>query len=76
LCKPDAHAGNNFVTGHPPRFGSLLITLGPGIALLPLLEKAKGRVAQWVLVYGRVPMFYYILHVFLRRRCAFYQQSS
>ena len=52
-------------TKYPPSLDYLLMTIGPGIALLPLLEKAKGRVAQWVLVYGRVPMFYYILHIFL-----------
>jgi uncharacterized membrane protein len=52
-------------TKYPPSLDYLLMTLGPGIAILPLLEKAEGRVAQWVLVYGRVPMFYYILHIFL-----------
>ena len=41
----------------------LLMTLGPTILLLPFVEHAKNRVAQWMLVFGRVPMFYYLLHI-------------
>jgi uncharacterized membrane protein len=52
-------------TKYPPSLDYLLMTIGPGLALLPLLERARGRVAQWVLVYGRVPMFFYILHICL-----------
>ena len=41
----------------------LLMTLGPAILLLPFVENARNRVAQWLVVFGRVPMFYYLLHI-------------
>lgn len=44
----------------------LLMTLGPGIALLPAAERARGwwgRAARALTVFGRVPMFYYLLHI-------------
>jgi len=41
----------------------LLMTLGPPIALLPLAEKARGRLARVLEDFGRVPMFYYLLHI-------------
>jgi uncharacterized membrane protein len=41
----------------------LLMTLGPTIALLPLAERAHGRVAAVLATFGRVPMFYYLLHI-------------
>jgi len=50
---------------YPPSLAYLLMTIGPGIAVLPMLENVKNRVAQWVMVFGRVPMFYYVLHVFV-----------
>jgi uncharacterized membrane protein len=41
----------------------LLMTLGPTIALLPLAERARGWVATVLETFGRVPMFYYLLHI-------------
>jgi uncharacterized membrane protein len=41
----------------------LLMTLGPPIALLPFLEKARGPLARVLKDFGRVPMFYYLLHI-------------
>jgi len=41
----------------------LLMTLGPIIALLPPAERARGWWARALGTMGRVPMFYYLLHI-------------
>jgi uncharacterized membrane protein len=41
----------------------LLMTLGPTIALLPLVEHARERIGDVLSVFGRVPLFYYLLHI-------------
>jgi len=50
-------------TKYPASLSFLLMTLGPTIAMIPLLDRARGRLAQWVSVFGRVPFFYYLLHI-------------
>jgi hypothetical protein len=39
------------------------MTLGPTIALLPLAERARGVITDTLAVFGRVPFFYYLLHI-------------
>jgi len=41
----------------------LLMTLGPAITLLALVDGAAGQVASFFKTFGRVPMFYYLLHI-------------
>ena len=52
-------------TKYPPSLLFMCMTIGPGILILALAEKAKSAFARVVTVYGKVPFFYYILHFYL-----------
>jgi uncharacterized membrane protein len=56
---------------YPPSQLFLLMTLGPLIALVPWAENAKGWLADAVKIIGRVPMFYYLVHLLLIHLSAF-----
>jgi uncharacterized membrane protein len=50
-------------TKYPASLLFLLMTLGPLVALLPTFERLRGPVAGALELFGRVPLFYYILHI-------------
>lgn len=51
------------VTKYPPSLLFMCITMGPALIFLYAFESAKNKVTDFFLVFGRVPLLYYFLHV-------------
>jgi hypothetical protein len=50
---------------YPPSLLFLAMTLGPALMLVAVLDGKQGIVAGGITILGRVPLFYYIAHIYL-----------
>jgi uncharacterized membrane protein len=53
------------VNKYPPSLLYVLLTVGSAFLFLSFTEKLKGGIVNVVSVYGRVPMFYYLIHIYV-----------
>jgi uncharacterized membrane protein len=66
------HTLLSFVNVHkyPPSLQYLLLMLGSGMLLLAAFESARGRLSEILRTFGRVPLFFYVLHIALAHGAA------
>jgi uncharacterized membrane protein len=53
------------ISKYPPSLDYLLVTEGFAFIFLAFTENISNRLTKIISVYGRVPMFYYIVHIWL-----------
>ncbi len=58
------------VEKYPPSLAYVLVTIGPALLALAAFESARGPVAAILETFGRVPLFFYVLHFLLAHLAA------
>ena len=53
------------VTKYPPSLDYILITVGPALLFLAFAEVPLNRFTKIISIYGRVPLFYYLIHIYV-----------
>ncbi len=53
------------LTKYPPSLLYICMTLGPAIIFLAFTENRQGWLAKKIITIGRVPFFYYIVHLYI-----------
>ncbi len=52
-------------TKYPPSLDFLLMTLGPALLLMAWLDRLTLSKTNPLMVFGRVPLFYFLVHIFV-----------
>jgi uncharacterized membrane protein len=52
------------VSKYPPSLLYILMTIGPALLFLSVAEKPLNALTRSLAVFGRVPMFYYLVHIY------------
>lgn len=53
------------VTKYPPSLDYILMTIGPALLFLAFAERPLNAFTSKLVVYGRVPFFYYLIHIYV-----------
>ena len=52
-------------TKYPPSLLFILMTIGPSLIFLYFAENIKNKLSKSLIIIGRVPLFYYVIHIYI-----------